>query len=84
MFNKYIFSAIGILALVAAIIFGVTQCKRVDQNNQNQQVNSGIAIERGKSNEETVNALEAVRRAPTGNELNSVCGKYDRNCEKRP
>lgn len=71
------------LALIAAIVVGIKGCKEIDQEQDNQLVNSGEVLERSKGQAEVINHVQEARNAvdnPTSNELNVVCEKYDRNC----
>lgn len=81
--KRYILLGILALGLVAAIVMGVKGCKEIDQEQDNALVNSGVVLEREASKGEVINAIEKSRDAvdaPTSDELNRVCDKYDRNC----
>lgn len=81
---KYAAIGLAVLALVAAIVLGVKGCKQGEYDATNQSINSGVAIERSAGQSEVINHVEAARNAvtnPTGNDLNVVCAKYDRNCK---
>jgi hypothetical protein len=81
--QRYLLIGILVLGLVAAIVLGVKGYKEIDQEQDNQLINSGELIERGASDRETINAIKNANDAvdnPTVNELNVVCDKYDRNC----
>jgi hypothetical protein len=80
---RFIVPGVLVLALVAAIVFGVRGCKE-DEREENREIqNTGELVERGKASGEVINAIEnandAVER-PSEHELNWVCEKYDRNC----
>lgn len=80
---RYVVPGVLVLALIAAIVFGVRGCAQDEREENNQILNTGELIERGKSNSEVINNVEKARDAvdnPTGSELNVVCEKYDRNC----
>ena len=80
---RFIVPGILVLALIAAIVFGVKSCTEDERAENNQLVNTGELIERGAAHQEVINHVEKARDAvdaPTGNELNVVCEKYDRNC----
>jgi hypothetical protein len=80
---RYIGYALLAAALVAAIVIGVKQCKQIDQENKNVLVNAGIDKERSQGQGEVLNHVEKANdaaRAPTNEQLDSVCNKYDRNC----
>jgi len=79
----YVVVGLVALGLVAAIVLGVKSCKQIDQENNNTLVNAGVTQERSQSQSEVINHVEAAHNAvanPTGNDLNVVCEKYDRNC----
>lgn len=83
---KYVGAGVLVLALVAAIIFGVKGCKQIDQENNNAIYNNGVVAEQSASREEVINHVQEARNAvdrPTSNELNVVCERYDRNCPHR-
>ena len=76
----------GIILVVAvAIVAGAY--KLIDKwhgEHENQLVNQGELQEHGKTNEETINAVNTAKNAveqPSAEQLNRVCGKYDRNCK---
>lgn len=80
------YAAIGIVALilVAVIVFGVRGCIQDERVEDNQLVNTGEIIEREAHQREVIKDVEEARDAvdnPTGNDLNVVCKKYDRNCQ---
>lgn len=80
---RFVVPGIMVLLLVAAIVFGVKSCQEDERAENNQIMNSGELIERGKTNSEVLNHVEEARNAvdnPTSNDLNVVCEKYDRNC----
>lgn len=82
----YVAAGVAALALVAAIVLGVVQCKKIDQANDNRLVNSGEIIEREAGQREVINHVQEARNAverPTDAERNVVCSKYDRNCQNR-
>lgn len=83
-FWKYVGTGLAVLALVAAIVFGVRGCAQDEREENNQLINIGETIERDKGNQEVINRVEQGKDAvanPTSNELNVVCEKYDRNCK---
>lgn len=81
---KYLGIVLLALALVSSIVLGVNSCKKIDQAQDNALVESGVIKERDRGNQEVINNVKEARDAvdnPTDNELNVVCGKYDRNCQ---
>lgn len=76
-------TVLAFLALVALIVGGVKACKQIEADQNNQLVNAGVDKERsanqGKVLTDVQNAQDATR-APTPDERNRVCAKYDRNC----
>lgn len=84
---KYIGIGVLTLLLIVAIVAGVRSCKQQEDDENANLVNQGATIERSQSQSETINAVskaqEAVRN-PSPEQLNVVCGKYDRNCPHRP
>lgn len=81
---RYIGAGLVALALIAAIVGGVRSCKKIDQQQENALVESGVTKERSQAQSEVINHVEDARDAvdnPTVNELNVVCEKYDRNCK---
>jgi Cu/Ag efflux pump CusA len=80
---NYIAGGIAVLALVAAIIFGTVQCKKIDQSNHKEIVQTGVVKERETNHQEVINHVEQAHEAvtnPTPVERGVVCSKYDRNC----
>lgn len=80
---NYIIAGIAVLALVAAIVFGTVQCKKIDQSNHNEVVHTGVVQEREQNHEKVINDVQEAHEAvvnPTPAERNIVCSKYDRNC----
>lgn len=80
---KYIGIGLAAIALIAVIVTGVKQCKQIEQQNDNTLVNAGVTQERSASQSETINAVQNAQnvvRAPSSEQLNVVCSKYDRNC----
>jgi hypothetical protein len=80
---KYIGMGLIALALVASIVFGVRGCAQDEREENNQLVNQGVVIEREAEQREVLNNVKEARDAvdnPTGNDLNVVCEKYNRNC----
>lgn len=79
-----LWAGLAALVLIVAILGGIKACTgQIDKSNANL-VNQGATEERAKSNAETINAVANAQRAadqPTANQLNVVCGKYDRNCQ---
>lgn len=81
---NYIAGAIALLGLVAAIIFGTVQCKKIDQENDKALVTTGVTQEREQTHEEVINHVQEAHKAvtnPTPAERSVVCSKYDRNCK---
>lgn len=81
---RFIVPGVLVLALVAAIVFGVRSCQENERAENNQLINTGELIERGAASEEVIRDVEEARNAvdnPTSNDLNVVCEKYDRNCQ---
>lgn len=69
------------LWLLFTVIRGLANDERAENN---QLVNTGAAIERGRQNEETVNAVTEgldARHNASDAERRVVCEKYDRNCK---
>jgi hypothetical protein len=84
---KYIGYGLLALALVAAIVLGVKQCKQIGADQDNQLVNAGVTEERAQSQGEVINAVQNANDAvsrPSEQQLNVVCNKYDRNCANGP
>jgi len=74
-----IIAAVLIAAVVAFFAFRTIENKR----HEGQLVKQGATQEQVKSQSEVINHVKeanAARDNPTSNELNIVCGKYDRNC----
>lgn len=83
---KYIGIGIGVLALIAVIVLGVTHCKKIDQQNANMEVNSGAIQEREATHAEVINHVSEAQNVvtnPTANDVARVCDTYDRNCPHR-
>jgi hypothetical protein len=79
----YVASGVIVLALVAAIVFGVRGCQQDERAENNQMINTGVTQEREAGHKEVINHVEQAKDAvtnPTANDLNSVCSRYDRNC----
>lgn len=80
---KYIGMGFAVLALIAVIVLGVRGCKKDEYNQQNQSINLGAQGERAQTQGEVLNHVEKANNAvlaPTNEQLNSVCSRYDRNC----
>jgi hypothetical protein len=80
---KYLAIGVAVLALVAVIVTGVVSCKKVDSTNRNQVVQSGIDHATVVSQGEVLNHVQKANDAvlaPSAQQLNVVCNKYDRNC----
>jgi hypothetical protein len=80
---NYIAGGIAVLALVAAIVFGTVQCKKIDQTNHKTLVQTGVTQEREQNHQEVIKNVEQAHEAvtnPTPVERSVVCSKYDRNC----
>lgn len=76
-------AGVGLLIAIVAVIAFFNFLDKGRQRHEGQLVNQGELIERGESNAKVINDVGTGRRAadePTANELNRVCGKYDRNC----
>lgn len=74
-----VIAAVLIAAVVAFFAFRTIENKR----HEGQLTNLGATTEQVKSQSEVINHVKEANSArdnPTGNELNIVCGKYDRNC----
>lgn len=81
---RFIVPGVLVLALIAAIVFGVKSCQEDERAENNQLINTGELIERGAASEEVIKDVEEARNAvdnPTSDDLNVVCEKYDRNCK---
>jgi hypothetical protein len=82
--KRYLAIGVAILALVAAIVFGVRGCQEDERQENNQLINTGELIERGAASEEVIKDVEEARNAvdnPTDADRRNVCEKYDRNCK---
>lgn len=80
---NYIIGVVVVLALVAAIVFGTVQCKKIDQDNTKSVQTTGVVLEREQNHQEVINHVQEAHEAvanPTPAERNIVCSKYDRNC----
>lgn len=80
---SYIAGAVAVLALVAAIVFGTVQCKKIDQSNTKAVQTTGVVLEREQNHEEVINHVQEAHEAvanPTPVERSVLCSKYDRNC----
>jgi hypothetical protein len=80
---NYIVGGAAVLALIAAIVFGTVQCKKIDQVNRQEVKTTGVIQEREQSHQEVINHVEEAHKAttnPTPAERSVVCSKYDRNC----
>lgn len=80
---NYVAGAAALLALIALIVFGTVECKKIDRGNEKTLVTSGVTKEREQGHQEVIKHVEDAHEAvnhPTPVELNVVCGKYDRNC----
>lgn len=74
-----VIAAVLIAAVIAFFAFRSAENKR----HEDQLINQGVTTERVQSQSEVINHVKeanAARDTPTSNELNIVCGKYDRNC----
>lgn len=81
---KYIGMGLAVLALIAAIVFGVRGCAQDEREENNQMIEAGKTAEREKGQAKVIEDVEKAINAvdnPTSNELNIVCNKYDRNCK---
>lgn len=80
---NYIAGAVAILALVGAIVFGVVQSKKINQENTKAVVHTGVIQEREQTHQEVITHVQEAHEAvtnPTPAERSGVCEKYDRNC----
>jgi Cu/Ag efflux pump CusA len=80
---NYIAGGVGILLIVLGIVLGTVQCKKIDANNTEKTVQTGVIKEREAHQEEVINHVQEAHEAitnPTPAERNIVCSKYDRNC----
>src|SRR4051812_1623400 len=80
---NYVAGAAALLALVGAIVFGTVQCKKIDQSNHQEVVQTGVVKEREAHQEEVIKHVQEAHEAvtnPTPAERDVVCSKYDRNC----
>jgi Cu/Ag efflux pump CusA len=80
---SYAASAAGILLLIAAIVFGTVQCKKIDTSNHEKVVQTGITKEKEQNHQEVIKHVEEAHEAvnnPAPAELDKLCSKYDRNC----
>jgi hypothetical protein len=83
---KYIGMAIAALALVATIVLEFVVVRKMQYNQENQSINLGVQSERAQTQGEVLNHVEKANNAvlaPTNEQLNSVCARYDRNCPTR-
>lgn len=72
------------VALIAAF-FGYLTSE--NKRHENQLINQGATVERSNQQSETINAVQDAKNAveqPSSEQLNRVCGKYDRNCPQHP
>ncbi|HSW91784.1 MAG TPA: hypothetical protein VLG09_04010 [Candidatus Saccharimonadales bacterium] len=82
---RYAVIGLAALALIAGIVVGVRGCKKDEYNQENQAINLGGQSERAATQGEVLNHVQKANdaaRAPTNEQLNSVCSQYDRNCPK--
>jgi hypothetical protein len=80
---NYISAGVGVLALVAAIVFGTVECKKIDRGNHETTVQTGVTKEREDNHQEVIKHVEQAHEAvtnPTPAERGSLCSTYDRNC----
>lgn len=77
---KYIGAGVGVLIILIGIALFFRNVEKGQIREENNLRNQGQSEERVKSNEETFNAIQNANRPVTRDELNVVCGKYDRNC----
>jgi Cu/Ag efflux pump CusA len=83
---SYVASAAGILLLIAAIIFGTVQCKKIDTSNHEKVVQTGVTKEKEQNHQEVIKHVEEAHEAvtnPAPAELDKLCSTYDRNCPNR-
>lgn len=80
---KYVGIGLAVLALVAAIVFGIRGIQNDERAENNNLVEVGQVIEREAGQTKVIKDVQEASDAvanPTVNELNVVCEKYDRNC----
>lgn len=80
---RFIVPGVMALALLAAIILGVNQCKQLNADADNRLINAGELGERANTQGEVLNHVQEANDARTNAsaaERNVVCSKYDRNC----
>lgn len=80
---NYIAGAAALLSLVAAIVFGTVECKKIDRSNHQEVVQTGVIQERETNHQEVINHVQEAHEAvtnPTVAERSSLCSKYDRSC----
>lgn len=81
---KYIGMGLAVLALIATIVFGVRGCAQDERKENKEILEVGKTVEREKGQAKVIEDVEKAINAvdnPTSDELNVVCGKYDRNCK---
>lgn len=80
---KYIVIGLAALGLIVALALSVRGCKKDEYNQTNQSINLGAKSERADTQGEVLNHVQKANNAvsnPTDEQLNILCGKYDRNC----
>lgn len=79
----YVGMGLAALALLAVIVLAVVKCKQIDSASDNILINSGADHVEVQHQAAVINAIQAAEdatRNPTGNQLDRLCSKYDRNC----
>jgi cell division protein FtsN len=82
-----LYAGIILAALLAVVAGGYVVIEKKQKRQENTLVNQGELIERTQSQSETINAVQNAQQVvdhPSTEQLNIVCGKYDRNCPHRP
>ena len=69
----------GFMLLLAGLALILRSCEKREERHENQLINQGATQERGRQNEETLNAVQNAARPATDAERQRVCSRYDRN-----
>lgn len=80
-----IYAGIILIVLLAIVAGTLSMIERNQQREEENLVNLGASQEREAGNKEVLNNVGKAKEAgerPTAEQLNSVCSKYDRNCNQ--